>query len=399
MRIKKRNNVLLIILIFAMVAAPTQIRAQDEQDGKPSLAVFVVGLENNEIGDFLAILMGNELSRGERYDVITSADVVQQKLKELREYEHISGNVNENELLKWGRKNEVSMFCLVSSVKLDEYTFTAQLTDVESSKLVGNSYYSCADLSSASLKQAAELLSKSLSESLAELVAKHLARRSHNNDGDAQGRESSSNNAGKKNGDTYNPDGIELVYVEGSGGMLGMYGFYIGKYEITQAQYQKVMDSNPSGFKAQDNPVENVSWNDIQLFLNKLNAMTGRNYRLPTEEEWMYAANGGAKFDIYIFAGGNNPRKVAQFADNSKGRPHPVGSKSSNSINIYDMSGNVWEWCQDYYNNSSYDSRSYDRVIRGGGWGSDATYCRIDSRDGINPENRGANLGFRVVLD
>jgi formylglycine-generating enzyme required for sulfatase activity len=396
----KRNNVFLtLLLFFAMFTVQTQIIAQDEPEVKPSLAVFVVGMESNEIGDFLAILMGNELSNGERYDVITSADIVQRKLKELREYEHISGNVNENELLKWGRQNDVSMLCLVSSVKLDEYVFTAQLTDVESNKLVGSSYHSCADLSSADLKKTAETLVKSLSESLADLVAKQLARQSRNKDDNAQRRESLINSAGKKNGDTYNPDGIELVYVEGSGGTLGMYGFYIGKYEVTQAQYQKVMGDNPSGFKAADNPVENVSWNDVQMFLDKLNTVTGRNYRLPTEEEWVYAANGGTKFDTYMYAGGNNLRKVARFADNSKGKPHPAGSRSSNSIDIYDMSGNVWEWCQDYYDNSSYDSRSYDRVIRGGGWGSDATYCRIDSRDGNAPDNRGANLGFRVVLD
>jgi formylglycine-generating enzyme required for sulfatase activity len=383
-----------------MSVAQTQVRAQDEPDKTPSLAVFVVGMESNEVGDFFAILIGNELSSGERYDVITSAEAVQKKLKELREYEQISGNVNENELLKWGRQNEVSMLCLVSSVTLDEYTFTAQLTDVESNKLVGSSYYSCADLSSANLKQAAESLAKSLSESLEELVAKQLARQSRSKaNNDAQGGETSSNSAGKKNGDTYNPDGIELVYVEGSGGRLGMYGFHIGKYEITQAQYQKVMGGNPSGFQAPDNPVENVSWNDVQMFLNKLNAMTGRYYRLPTEEEWVYAANGGPNFDMYIYSGSNSLRKVARFADNSKGKPHPVGSRSANSVNIYDMSGNVWEWCQDYYDISSYDARSYDRVIRGGGWGSDATYCRIDYRESNDPGNRGANLGFRVVLD
>jgi formylglycine-generating enzyme required for sulfatase activity len=375
---KNTQNILFfIVLALAMVTVQTQIDAQDTQtDKKPSLVVFVVGMDN-QVGDFLAILIGNELSGGGRYEIITRTDAVQKKLRELREYEQ-SGNVNEGELIEWGRQNNVSMLCLVTSIKLDEHMFAAQLTDVKSNKLVGSGDYSSANLGSAELKKAAESLATQLHGK---------------GGGSSQNRGVSGSSGGKKNGNAYNPDGIDLVYVEGTGGTLGMQGFYIGKYEITQVQYQKVMGGNPSSNKAPNNPVENVSWNDAQEFLSKLNAMTGRNYRLPTEEEWVYAANGGLKNDIYEYAGSNNIHDVAWFTDNSGNRTHPVGTKSPNSIGIYDMSGNVYEWCQDYY-----DSSGSARVGRGGGYGINAYYCRVANRTDVTPDEYSDNLGFRVVL-
>jgi formylglycine-generating enzyme required for sulfatase activity len=203
----------------------------------------------------------------------------------------------------------------------------------------------------------------------------------------------SSGNSRKTNGEVYNPDGIELVYVEGSGSTFGMKSFYIGKYEVTQVQYQNVMGFNPSGVKAFDNPVENVSWFDTQEFLKKLNALTGRNYRLPSENEWMYAAKSGSKNDSYKYAGSNEINDVAWFKGNSDRHPHPVGSKAPNSIGIYDMSGNVWEWCKD---NADGNSELY--VVRGGCWGDSAGNSRVTMRASSAPGTRGINLGFRVIL-
>jgi formylglycine-generating enzyme required for sulfatase activity len=203
----------------------------------------------------------------------------------------------------------------------------------------------------------------------------------------------SNSKSGRTNGDAYNPDGIELVYVEGSGSTFGIQGFYIGKYEVTQAQYQNVMGFNPSGSKAFDNPVENVSWFDTQEFFKKLNALTGRNYRLPTETEWMYAAKSGPKNDSYKYAGSNDLHDVAWFKSNSDRQPHTVGTKAPNSIGICDMSGNVWEWCQDNYGG---ENQLY--VARGGCWGDSAGNCRVTMRGSSAPGTRGANLGFRVIL-
>jgi hypothetical protein len=377
---KNRRNILILLVAYAfsmIVTLPRAVAQDATMVKKPSLVVFVVGMESNQVGDFLAILIGNELSSGNRYDVITRTEVVQKKLKELREYEQ-SGNVNEGELIEWGRQNNVSMLCLVTSIKLDEHMFAAQLTDVKSSKLVGSGDYSCANLGSADLKKAAELLA-------GQLHGKNVVVRRN---------EVPTDSGNRKNGDTYNPDGIELVYIEGTGGTIGIPNFFIGKYEITQLQYQKVMGNNPSNFKAPNNPVENVSWNDAQEFLNKLNAMTGRNYRLPNEDEWMYAAYGGLKNESYEYAGGNNMNKIGWYADNSDKKPHIVGTKTPNSIGIHDMSGNVWEWCQDIYESDA----NTDRVHRGGSWHDDAAACRVAYRYGSNPDNRYRNVGFRVVL-
>lgn len=123
--------------------------------------------------------------------------------------------------------------------------------------------------------------------------------------------------------------------------------YYIGKYEVTQALWQVVMGNNPSDFKGDNFPVEKVSWNDCQAFITKLNGMTGRKFRLPTEAEWENAARGGRKSQAYQYCGSNNISDVAWYWDNNTGMTHPVGGKLPNELGIYDMSGNVLEWCQD----------------------------------------------------
>ena len=153
--------------------------------------------------------------------------------------------------------------------------------------------------------------------------------------------------------------------------------YYMGKYEVTQALWQAVMGSNPSKFKGDDLPVEQVSWNDCQEFISKLNGFTGKKFRLPTESEWEYAARGGKKSRGYQYSGSSNISDVAWYYDgNSGSKTHPVGTKQANELGIYDMSGNVWEWCQDWY--GSYVSLSQTnptgavsgpyRVYRGGSW-------------------------------
>ena len=182
--------------------------------------------------------------------------------------------------------------------------------------------------------------------------------------------------------------------------------YYIGKYEVTQALWQAVMGSNPSHFKGDDLPVEQVSWNDCQDFISKLNAMTGKRFRLPTESEWEYAARGGNKSRGYQYSGSYNIDDVAWYSDNSGSKTHAVGTKEPNELGIYDMTGNVWEWCQDWYDSySSFPqtnpigavSGSY-RVCRGGSWYDSAGYCRSSYRYYYAPDCRGYYLGFRLVL-
>ena len=183
--------------------------------------------------------------------------------------------------------------------------------------------------------------------------------------------------------------------------------FYIGKYEVTQKQWKEIMGNNPSRFKGNNLPVEKVSWNDVQNFLQKFNAKTGENYRLPTEAEWEYAARGGNKSNAYKYSGSNNISDVAWYDSNSGNKTHNVGTKQANELGIYDMSGNVWEWCSDWYGKNYYSNSSQynpqgpssgsSRVYRGGGWYDYASCCRVAYRYYWYPDYSSINLGFRLA--
>ena len=185
-----------------------------------------------------------------------------------------------------------------------------------------------------------------------------------------------------------------------------MSSFSIGKYEVTQEEWEAVMGKNPSKFKGAKHPVENVSWDDCQEFIRKLNALTGKHFRLPTEAEWEFAARGGNRSKGYKYAGGNLIDKVAWLGGNSNNTTHKVGEKLPNELGLYDMSGNVWEWCQDWY--GDYNSKAQTdptgptsgsiRVNRGGGWYSSGNICRVAYRNRFAPSYAYTNLGLRLVF-
>ena len=182
--------------------------------------------------------------------------------------------------------------------------------------------------------------------------------------------------------------------------------YYIGKTEVTQALWQAVMGSNPSNFKGADLPVECVSWDDCQEFIRKLNSMTGQNFRLPTEAEWEFACRGGNNSRGYKYSGSNNLGSVAWCDGNSGGKTHPVATKSPNELGIYDMSGNVWEWCADWYGGYSSSAQTNPkgpyggsgRVSRGGSWDDCAGICRSSIRRDIYPTYGIYFLGLRLAL-
>ena len=182
--------------------------------------------------------------------------------------------------------------------------------------------------------------------------------------------------------------------------------YHIGQTEVTQALWKAVMANNPSRYKGDDLPVECVSWNDCQEFITKLNALTGKHFRRPTEAEWEYACRGGNKSKGYKYSGSNNIDDVAWYDDNSNSKPHTVATKQPNELGIYDMSGNVWEWCQDGYGKYSSSSQINPtgpncweyHVERGGGWSSDARYCRSSNRGITSPDYSDYRLGLRLVL-
>ncbi|MDD6901103.1 MAG: SUMF1/EgtB/PvdO family nonheme iron enzyme [bacterium] len=184
--------------------------------------------------------------------------------------------------------------------------------------------------------------------------------------------------------------------------------YYIGKTEVTQELWQAVMGSNPSNFTGTNLPVEKVSWDDCKTFIAKLNALTGKNFRLPTEAEWEFAARGGNKSRGYKYCGSNTLSDVAWYVDNSDNKTHPVAAKTPNELGIYDMSGNVLEWCNDWYSSSYYTSESQtnptgpdsgsSRVRRGGSWNYSENTCRVSYRGNTTPSFRYNYLGLRLCL-
>ena len=184
--------------------------------------------------------------------------------------------------------------------------------------------------------------------------------------------------------------------------------YYIGETEVTQELWQAVMGSNPSGFTGSGLlPVERVSWDDCQTFITKLNALTGMQFRLPTEAEWEFAARGGNSSQGYKYSGSNNIVDVAWYTKNSNSKTHEVGTKAPNELGLYDMSGNVWEWCQDWYDyysssaqtNPTGPTSGYHHMHRGGSWYGSAGNCRVSRRKFITPyDGVGRDHGLRLAL-
>jgi formylglycine-generating enzyme required for sulfatase activity len=227
---------------------------------------------------------------------------------------------------------------------------------------------------------------------------------------------------------TANGVSFEMVFVEGGSFVMGctseqesdcesdekpthrvnLPNFYIGKFEVTQRLWNAVMGKNPSNWKGDSLPVENVNWNDCQTFVGRLNKLTGRQFCLPSEAQWEYAARGGNKGNGHKYSGSDSIQDVIWCIHNSGGKTYKVGDKLPNELGLYDMSGNVWEWCEDryaddYYSHSLTDSPTgatsgSKRVLRGGSWRSYPQRCRVSYRQYEAPDFRDNVNGMRLVL-
>ena len=183
--------------------------------------------------------------------------------------------------------------------------------------------------------------------------------------------------------------------------------YYIGETQVTQELWQAVMGFNPSKHNGDSHcPVEQVSWSGCQEFIRMLNQLTGKCFRLPTEAEWEYAARGGKKSGQYMYAGSNDLDQVAWYDENSGFRTHPVATKKANELGLFDMSGNLWEWCQDRYGKYTYEAQVNPvgpqtgplRVARGGAHNSPIGCCRVSIRCGEPPREKDDELGLRLAL-
>lgn len=233
----------------------------------------------------------------------------------------------------------------------------------------------------------------------------------------------------------FNVNGVKFImkYVEGGSFMMGVFdnddkaydrekpshkvhldSYYIGETQVTQALWQAVMGNNPSYWIGDKLPVETVSWDDCQKFIKKLNVITGKNFALPTEAQWEFAARGGNKSRGFLYSGSNNINDVAWYDDNSRRQTHQVATKMANELGLYDMTGNVWEWCNDWFDENYYSnlpqvdpkgpSSGDGRVLRGGCWHNIASGCRVSYRYGSNIpvysfENGSRSGGLRLVLN
>ncbi len=233
--------------------------------------------------------------------------------------------------------------------------------------------------------------------------------------------EAEANRADTTLGDTPHDYEIDMVRVEGGKFYMGDFNgnrdeqpkhavivksFFIGKYEVTQNQWKAMMGKNPSKYKCGECPVESVSWDDAQLFINKLNDKVGsERYTLPTEAEWEYAATGGKKSKDYRYSGGDDPDEVGWYMNNSNDNIHKAGTKQPNELGICDMSGNVKEWCSDWYDDyhsglqrdPAGPATGDFRVIRGGGMTDTNVDCSSRYRSCGYPQYGFPNVGFRVV--
>ena len=422
-----KRIVLTLMMLVALFVAPLQAQNQ-----RLKLAVYATGNIDPLLKNIAQNNASTELVNCGRYQMIERSAEFLRLVSEEQNYQR-SGAVDDNQIAELGKQYGADCVCVVDITCIDSYLYVAtRMIDVtlSTSQRAGDAentnYTSPVDLR----KTVTAAVKK-----MEGINTGNSYQSSYNNNGNGN---SYYGNAASGQNYTENAFGInmKMVYVQGGSYNMGCTGeqggdcdadektvryvtvsdFYIGQFEITQAQWQAVMgtsvyqqQSKAGGSSTygtgNDYPMYYVSWEEAKEFCRRLSQQTGKTYRLPTEAEWEYAARGGKKTQNTKYAGGYSLDYVGWYTSNSGGKTHAVGTKNANELGIYDMSGNVWEWCEDWYG----DYRSYDtdnptgassgsyRVLRGGSWRSNAGNCRVSNRNGSSPGSRDDSDGYRVV--
>ena len=420
------------ILLTLMMVAVLFVAPSQAQNQRLKLAVYATGNIDALLKNIAQNNASTELVNCGRYQMIERSAEFLRFVSEEQNYQR-SGAVDDNQIAELGKQYGADCVYVVDITCIDSYLYVAtRMIDVtlSTSQRAGDAentnYTSPVDLR----KTVTAAVKK-----MEGINTGNSYQSSYNNNGNGN---SYYGNAASGQNYTENAFGInmKMVYVQGGSYNMGCTGeqggdcdadektvryvtvsdFYIGQFEITQAQWQAVMgtsvyqqQSKAGGSSTygtgNDYPMYYVSWEEAKEFCRRLSQQTGKTYRLPTEAEWEYAARGGKKTQNTKYAGGYSLDYVGWYTSNSGGKSHAVGTKNANELGIYDMSGNVWEWCEDWYG----DYRSYDtdnptgpssgsyRVLRGGSWSCNATGCRVSNRSFNSPGNRNYNYGFRVV--
>ena len=428
----KKTLFFLVLFSVQIVTAQIQVAILEPVGVTPEVTLMHRSMVRGE--------MVKAIGRQNGYVAFNRADI-DQIMKEQNFQQ--SGMVDDATRKRLGAMQGVDCVCITKITKEgNNYYLEANLVDIESGQISNPATQygelqggSLANMLTACEKLAAELVGNTVAGSYTTTTSSTSPYTSNN---------SSSNSTSSQSAPAANQDftetawdiNMKMIWVEGGDFLMGctseqgncesdeqnvrrvtVDGFYIGMLEVTQSQWEKVVGTSIYQQKSKaggsstpgvgpDYPMYYVSWDEAMEFCRLLSNKTGRTYTLPTEAQWEYAARGGDKNEGAKYAGSNMIDAVAWYADNSGSSTRIVGSKRANALGIYDMSGNVWEWCKDWYADSyvSYDtnnpvgpsSGSY-RVHRGGSWRGSASCCRVAYRYGNSPVFRDYNFGFRVV--
>ena len=416
----------LFLIITVLVFFCGNVIAQEEKSIKQKVAVYVTGKANDDYKKVIGSKLVSAIARNDNYTAVErTVDFVSALETELNDQR--SGMVDIKEIAKLGKGFGVGSVVIADLSEIFGSLFvSARIIDVETREIqrsmeISSEVHSLDDLTELSRNVIANLIYNE-------------NRKGNNNNGTAYnnlttGRDFVETTAGLN---------MKMVWVEGGEFMMGgtseqgsdvysdeqvirrikLSSYYIGECEITQQQWTKVMGTSiqqqaskagQSSYRGigPDYPMYYVSWEEAQAFCQELSRMTGRTYCLPTEAQWEYAARGGKNNDGTKYSGSWSIDAVAWYDSNSGSNTHPVKNKRANSLGLYDMSGNVWEWCSDWYgsdynvndtNNPTGPSSGSSRVLRGGSWGSNARYCRVSGRGSGSPDSRRDSNGFRVVV-